>query len=110
MLRKNPRRNCTSDCTSCEEEASSGVQDGALNSLSLMEMCSKLFREHVCFISNVKMMPIYSNNELSPDFYASLVSSISGTFFRGVSYFFILDHDHSLTLHSAELSLKLDSF
>ena len=30
--------------------ASSGGQDGALKSLPLMEICSKLFREHVCFI------------------------------------------------------------
>ena len=30
-------------------------------------------REHVCFISNVKIMPIYSDNELSSDFYASPV-------------------------------------
>ena len=72
MRRKNPLRNCSSDCTSCEEEASSGVQAGALKSLPLIVMCSKLFREHVCFLSNFKM-PIYSDNKLSPDFYASPV-------------------------------------
>ena len=49
-LKKRIRRNCTSECTSCEEEASSGVQAGALKSLPLMVMCSKLFRDHM-FVS-----------------------------------------------------------
>ena len=29
--RKNPRRNCTSDCTNCEKEAYWGVQAAALD-------------------------------------------------------------------------------